>query len=152
SLLRSYCTTERQYSGQLSSGKTRTASVAVARKTWLRPAFLEREVPWLSEQAAAIALACFRSLTRAPEAKMLLLTPVFMVVIFGSMLLRRNADPSEFLRPLYASGGILMILFSLVQLSGNQFGFDRSGFRTFVLSSASRKDILLGKNLSVMPL
>jgi len=159
SLWRSYRTTLRLYTGQFGSGKPRPAEVAAAGPPPHhaaagddRPAFLEKEIPWLSEQAGAIALACFRSLTRAPEAKMLLLTPVFMVVIFGSMLLRRNADPSEFLRPLYASGGIVMILFSLVQLSGNQFGFDRSGFRTFVLSSASRKDILLGKNLSVMPL
>jgi hypothetical protein len=37
------------------------------------------------------------------------------------------------------------------QLAGNQFGFDRSGFRTFVLAPAARKDILLGKNLSLAP-
>jgi hypothetical protein len=34
----------------------------------------------------------------------------------------------------------------------NQFGFDRDGFRVFVLSAARRRDILLGKNLSFAPL
>jgi len=34
---------------------------------------------------------------------------------------------------------------------GNQFSFDRSGFRTYVLSPAPRKDILLGKNLAMAP-
>jgi len=158
SLWRSYRTTLRLYTGQFTSGKPRRGGPAVAKvhkpadKSGLRPAFLEKQIPWLTEPASVIALACFRSLTRAPEAKMLLLTPVFMVVIFGSMLFRRNSDPGEFLRPLFASGGIAMVFFSLVQLVGNQFGFDRSGFRSFVLSSASRKDILLGKNLSLMPL
>src|SRR5262249_47902532 len=33
----------------------------------------------------------------------------------------------------------------------NQFGFDRDGFRVFVLSSARRRDILIGKNLSFAP-
>jgi hypothetical protein len=39
-----------------------------------------------------------------------------------------------------------------VQLAGNQFGFDRSGFRTLVLAPASRRDILLGKNLALLPI
>jgi hypothetical protein len=33
----------------------------------------------------------------------------------------------------------------------NQFGFDRDGFRVFVLSAAPRRDILLGKNLALAP-
>jgi hypothetical protein len=44
-----------------------------------------------------------------------------------------------------------MIFLGLIQLAGNQFGFDRSGFRVFVLAAASRKDILLGKNLALLP-
>ena len=34
----------------------------------------------------------------------------------------------------------------------NQFGFDRDGFRVFVLSPAPRRDILLGKNLAFAPM
>jgi len=158
SLYRSYHTTLRLYTGDFTTGRKRRATVATDTfrkerpKTVARPTFIEKDLPYLSEQASAIALACFRSITRAPEAKMLLLTPVILVVVFGSMVGRRSGDPSEFVRPLYASGAIVMILFSLIQLAGNQFGFDRSGFRTFILSPVSRRDILLGKNLSVAPL
>ena len=42
-----------------------------------------------------------------------------------------------------------MVLMSMTQLVGNQFGFDRAGFRVFVLCPARRRDILLGKNLAV---
>ena len=45
-----------------------------------------------------------------------------------------------------------MILLTMIQLVGNQFGFDRSGFRVYVLCAAPRRDILLGKNLAVAPL
>src|SRR5207237_268822 len=43
------------------------------------------------------------------------------------------------------------IRLGLTQLAGNQFGFDRNGFRVFVLAGAPRKDILLGKNLALFP-
>jgi hypothetical protein len=45
-----------------------------------------------------------------------------------------------------------MILLSMIQFIGNQFGFDRSGFRVYVLSAAPRRAILLGKNLAAAPL
>jgi hypothetical protein len=113
---------------------------------------MERRLPGLSEHACAIALANFRSLTRAPEAKMLLLSPVIMIIVFGSMLLTRTFDPPEFARPLMSFGAVSMILLTSMQLIGNQFGLDRDGFRVLVLSCAPRRDILLAKNLSMAPL
>src|SRR5262249_413245 len=104
------------------------------------------------EQAAAIALASFRSLWRAPEAKMMLLSPVIMVVIFGSMFLTQAMDPPVSLRPLLPFGAMALVLFSMVALVGNQFGFDRNGFRVYVLSPAQRRDIFLGKNLAIAPM
>ncbi len=59
---------------------------------------------------------------------------------------------AESFRPLIAIGGMAFVLFGVVQLMANQFGFDRDGFRVFVLSSARRRDILMGKNLSFAPL
>jgi hypothetical protein len=153
SLWRSYRTTLRLYTGQFTSGQTRTVTApvpSVPSKT--PPRFLERELPWLSEHASAIAVSSFRSLSRAPEAKMMLLTPIILVIVFGGMFLRNPTSLPENLRPLLAFGATAMILFSMVQLVGNQFGFDRNGFRVFVLCGASRKDILLGKNVAVAPL
>jgi len=75
-----------------------------------------------------------------------------MVVIFGSMFFTQHTELPDGVRPLLAFGAMAMILFSMVHLVGNQFGFDRSGFRVFVLCPARRRDILLGKNLAVAPL
>jgi hypothetical protein len=51
-----------------------------------------------------------------------------------------------------ALGGAAVMLLSAVQLIGNQFGYDRAGFRAFVLAPIPRREILLGKNLAVAPL
>jgi hypothetical protein len=152
-LWRAYRTTLRLYTGQFTATPAKPSTTVSADRSELRwPTLLEKRPPYLSEHAAAIALAGFRSLLRAPEAKMLLLTPIIMVVIFGSMLLTRGGGMSTFNRALLPSGALAMALISFVQLVGNQFGFDRGGFRVFVLTPASRRDILLGKNLAIAPL
>jgi hypothetical protein len=152
SLWRAYRTTIRYYTGQFTATPARQApATPVAPVDDGRPRLLEQSLPRLSEQTSAIALACFQSLLRAPEAKMLLLTPIIMVVVFGSMLVTRGSAIAGATGSLVPFGAMAMTLFSMVQLVGNQFGFDRSGFRIFVLSPAPRRDILLGKNLAVAP-
>jgi ABC-2 type transport system permease protein len=152
SLWRSYRTTVRMYTGHFNSGakKRATATPAPTVRSG-RPLLLERRLPWLSEQAAAIALGSFRSLTRAPEAKILFLTAPVMLIIFGSMLTTRTTSVPESIRPLLPFGAMALVLFSMIGFVGNQFGFDRSGFRVFVLCGAPRHDILLGKNLAFAP-
>jgi len=64
----------------------------------------------------------------------------------------KGANASILVRPLIALGMAAFILvIGMTALIGNQFAFDRSGFRAFVLSCAPRRDILLGKNLSLLP-
>ncbi len=155
SLWRSYRTTVRLYRGEFSGDKRRPATVAAPARpesAGVKPAnWLEQDVPWVSEHAAVVALAGFRSLVRAPEAKMLLLSPLLISIVFGTMLLRRAVQPPEMLRPLMATGAMATVLLGMIQLVGNQFGFDRNGFRVFVLCAAPRREILLGKNLAVAP-
>ena len=171
SLRRSYRTTVRLYTGNYGSGqtkktqteKTTKAAVIVPKEavgnlpaTLSQPAgarsFLEMQLPWISEQASAVAVTTFRSLTRAPEAKMVLLSPLIMIFIFGTSVLKMSSRPGEFSRPLMASAVLAMILFGMGQLAGNQFSFDRGGFRNFVLAAAPRREILLGKNLALAPI
>src|SRR5581483_2594053 len=124
SLWRSYRTTVRLYTGQLTGKRKPAAAPApTAPKPAGPPAELlvERRLPGLSEQAAAIALAGFRGLVRAPEAKMMLLSPVIMLFVFGSMFLTRPTVPTVGARPFIAIGAIAMILLSMGQLTGNQF-------------------------------
>jgi ABC-2 type transport system permease protein len=173
SLWRAYRTTVRLYTGQFTAG---TKPLAPAPLTLPSPptrgegrvrgadpwpikaevvpqsdGLIARKLPWLSEPASAIALAGFRSLTRAPEAKMLLLTPIILVVVFGGFYWRTSLDLPAIARPGPAFAVFALVLLSLIQLVGNQFGFDRGGFRVFVLGPAPRRDVLLGKNLAVLP-
>jgi hypothetical protein len=155
SLWRAYRTTIRLYTGSFTGrGRRRPAAPAAPRDpNELR--MLEWRLPRVSEPAAAVALAAFRSLMRAPEAKMVLVAPLMMLVMGGGAALSVPATvavPSS-VRPLLALGvGAMVMFLTGVQLVGNQFGFDRTGFRAFVLSPAPRREILLGKNLAVAPL
>lgn len=156
SLWRGYKTTLRIYTGQFTAGNKAPTPETRAAPAPLGPAqpatFFEKKIPWISEEAAVIALVGFRSLLRAPEVKMLLLSPIIMLVIFGGLFLRTGADVPEIVRPLMAFGAMAMILFTMGQLAGNQFGYDRAGFKIFVLGPAPRCEILLGKNLAILPI
>ena len=83
---------------------------------------------------------------------MMFLTPVILGAVFGGMLLSNPTNHPEAFRQLMAFGGISTAMVTTVQLVGNMFGFDRAGFRVFVLCSARRRDVLLGKNLAFGPL
>jgi hypothetical protein len=157
SLRQAYRTTVGQYQGQASNRKDRPAQAVVAVAAPADPArsragLMEARLPWLSEPVSAVALAGLQSLLRAPEAKMMLLSPVITALIFGSMLWNGCHATPEVVRPLIAIGAMGFVLMGMLQLMGNQFGFDRAGFRVFVLSAASRRDILAGKNLAFAPL
>src|SRR5690606_31084441 len=79
SLSRSYRTTLRLYKGDY---KDRPAKRGDARlqgvggldpqRHGTRQTLAERRLPFVSEHASAIAVACFRSLLRSPEAKLML--------------------------------------------------------------------------------
>jgi len=155
SLWRAYRTTIGMYQGEFTKRRGRPAQAAAAPASARKPAgggLLEARIPGLSEPVSAIALGGLRSLMRSPEAKMMLLTPTLLSVIFGSMLWKGRQSISVPIRPLVAIAGMVVVLFGVLQLMVNQFGFDRDGFRVFVLCAAPRRDILLGKNLAFAPL
>ncbi len=150
-LWRAYRSTLRLYTGWDSAGVRRSEPVAAAARSDRTPV-IEWRFPWVSEYASAVAAAGLRSLTRAPEAKMMLVAPVIMVVVFAGLVLSNSAKIPESVRPLMAVGAAAMVSLTGIQLVGNQFGYDRAGFRAFVLSPAPRREILLGKNLAIAPL
>jgi hypothetical protein len=154
SLWRAYGTTLGMYRAQPTARKT-GASPAVtqpAKATKPVDLMVETRLPGVSEPVAAVALGGLRSLARAPEAKMMLLTPLIAAVAFGAVLVRNGNGIPLAIRPLIGIGAMMVVLFGLMQLMSNQFGFDRDGFRVFVLCAAQRRDILLGKNLAFAPL
>ncbi len=114
---------------------------------------LERSIPGLPDAVAAIALATFRSMTRAPEVKMAIGGSLIMLVIFGTLFVTPGrAGYSAALRPWLCSGAFTAAALGMSQLFLNQFGFDRQAFRSFLLAPIAGREILLGKNLGALPI
>ncbi|MHB8864282.1 MAG: hypothetical protein ACYC6N_17900 [Pirellulaceae bacterium] len=153
SLRRSYRTTLRFYRGGFQTGERKQTLVVEPSGSSGARHFLERQIRGVPEQAAVVAAGGLRSLTRSPEGKMLLLVPLILTGLFGTMVLAgRTRGVPELSRPLLGFGVISVTLLCFTQLLGNAFGIDRDGFRAFVLAPVRRRDILLGKNLAAAPL
>jgi len=151
-LRRAYRSTIRFYQGQ-------TAAKSAKRKPKAEKLagdgrnLIEKQLPWIPEEAAASAMAFIRCLMRAPEVKMMLGTNFIMLLIFGTAIfVRRSANIGENFKPFIATGAVVFMCLGLSQLMYNLFGYDRSGFRQLVLLPTPRKQILLGKNLAFLPL
>jgi len=97
----------------------------------------------------------FRSMTRAPEVRMMLALGLFMAVFLPVAILWRGGNPAKFSevgKPFIGTLVVVMILFSLLPLVCNQFGCDRDGFRSLVLLPTPRERLLFGRNLALLPL
>jgi hypothetical protein len=156
-LRRAYRTTVKFYHGEaggMAAARIKSANppTAASASTQTRGHFLELRLPAVPEQAAALALASFRSMLRAPEVKMAWGFPFIMLIIFGAMFLSKaTPDVNEAVKPFIAAGAMAFSVFTLIHFFTNQFGFDRDAFRALMLSPAERRLILLGKNLACLP-
>lgn len=156
-LRRAYRSTVRFYHGETNAKSSHPVKTDHSPSPAGKPArdgsrFLEHNLPGVPEQAAALALATFRSMLRAPEVKMAWGTSFLVTLIFGGVVLFRNTpNLSEPVKPFIATGAAVFSIYMLVQFLANQFGFDRDGFRALVLSPVDRRLILLGKNLACLP-
>jgi hypothetical protein len=151
-LRRAYRATVRFYEGQATAPKPLAGpkrEKVAAYKTGL----IERRLPGVPEEASALATAFFRCLIRAPEVKMVLAMNIIMPLIFGAVLfVRHPADVGNIAKSFIATGVVAFTLLGTSRFLFNQFGYDRGGFRTLVLSPVPRKHILLGKNIALMPI
>jgi ABC-2 type transport system permease protein len=156
-LHRAYRSTVRFYHGEVSAKVVATAEAAaaapaLATKRERRSRFMESRWHLVPESATALALATLRSMMRAPEVKMALGMPILMTLVFGAIFFARApGNTPQPVKPFLATGAATFVLFFLFQLFANQFGYDRHGFRSLVLSPVRRKDLLLGKNLALVP-
>jgi hypothetical protein len=159
-LKRAYESTVRFYQGatggRSSAVRGAAAPVVVKRRTAARvrdrAILIERRLPGVPDQSAAVGLGTFQGMLRAPEIKMQWGSSFLVTLLVGAPLLFRSAaNIPEAGRPFVATGIIVFSIFMAVGLVANQFGFDRDGFRAFVLSPVERWKILLGKNLAAFP-
>jgi hypothetical protein len=158
-LRRAYRSTVRFYHGDtggMAAVKIKTSAAVKkvsAPRDKSKKDFLERSIPFVPEQSAAVALATLRSLLRAPEVKMAWATSFIVTLILGAtVFFRATANMSDAVKPFAATASVVFPVFFLAQFFTNQFGFDRDGFRALMLSPADRRLILLGKNLAGLPI
>jgi len=145
--------------------KANLAAPAVAGKSVAAPAgvqpspatrgilFLERRLPLLPDDTAALTLATFRSLLRAPEMKMVFVMPIVMGVVLASMQLSHvnRGALNDLVSRLAGAGAVIFSALSMAPTMANMFGADRDGFRALVLLPTRRHQILLAKNLAYFP-
>ena len=99
-----------------------------------------------------MALAEFRSMLRAPEMKIMFGMLVLIPMIFVESRFTTGSTKILEVMQLFLIPSALMFMATLlIPLVGNQFGFDRDGFRCLVLSPIDRRWILFGKNLAFSP-
>jgi hypothetical protein len=157
-LRRAYRSTVRFYQGETGGAASARSparasrSAARAATARARPALVERQLPRIPEQAAAVATSTLQSMLRAPEVKMQWGTSFLVTLLVGAPLLFRSGENlPEAAGPFIATGIVVFELFMMVASVANQFGFDRDGFRAYVLSPADRKLVLVGKNIASAP-
>jgi hypothetical protein len=149
-LTRAYRMTLRFYQG--ADGQTEIGAVRQANLDERKLLLIEWRLPGLPDDTAALALAAFRSLLRAPELKMAFIMPLVMVLALGSAQFNRpqHALP-HYWTAFGATAAAVVAAFSFAQAMANTFGLDRSGFRALVLLPTRRHHILLAKNLALFP-
>ena len=150
-LARAYRSTMQFYAGREKVAALKP--VAPARVPGAIPrTLLDRQIPVVSPEVSALALASFRSLTRAPEVKMSLVSNGVVILVIGGMLLTQHTiEPGGRVQLLMVPGACAFTFFGLLQLMFNQFGFDRDGFRALMLLPTPRKKVFLAKNLALAP-
>jgi ABC-2 type transport system permease protein len=155
-LMRAYRMTLRFYRG---AEKSEAAEPAPAATSSAPPAgprkrlLVERRLPGLPDNVAALTLATMRSLLRAPELKMALIMPIVVCAILGAMHMGKlKRVPAQSLVGFAVTGVVVFAAFSLAPTMANMFGLDRSGFRALVLLPIRRDHVLLAKNLAFLPL
>lgn len=153
-LSRAYRATLRFYRAE---ERTKPARPRAARAVRSRPVtnWIETRLPWLPEDTAGLALMQLRSMTRAPEVRMMLALGLFTAIFLTAIWLWRGEKFAAFpeaVKPFRGTAAVGMILFTLLQLVCNQFGCDRDGFRSLVLLPTPRERLLFGRNLALLPL
>ena len=162
SLRRSYRRTLRSLTGGDGGGRrdtSREPRAAATRPTAPigRPAtssgrwqtLVDRLLSRLPEHARAVAWSSMLLWRRAPQGKMVMLSPILLILLYIVVFSRFGSG--DLAAHFSALAFLALVLMMCLTLLANQFGQDGGGFRTLVFAGASPKDILLGKNLSLAP-
>lgn len=122
-------------------------SAAPATGRW--QGIVDRLLNRLPEHARAVAWSSILLWRRAPQGKMVMLSPILLILLY--VVLFSEFGSSDLAAHGSALAFLALVLMMCLTLLTNQFGQDGGGFRTLVLVGAAPREILLGKNLSLAP-
>ena len=133
------------------SPKPKKVKVKIAGKTRSnRDRLMFGSIPLVSEGASAVAMATIKSILRAPEI-MAAMVPLVVLIVLGSPYLMRweGFEISTYVLPWIPLVIIAVTMIGFPAFIFSTFSYDRDGFRAFILSPITRRDILVGKNLGI---
>jgi ABC-2 type transport system permease protein len=117
-----------------------------------RPAVrLAWNIPGLSRESSAVVEKEFRYLSRSGPVLLTFVTPIVMLFVFG--LGSRSGSGAGFLQnwpELALPVGAAYALLLLTNLIYNNFGPDAGGIQFFLVSPASFRSVMVGKNIAHM--
>lgn len=153
----SYRNAMARYTGTERRRKKSKKKVVSKEKTEQQLNFLYNKVPFASPHVSSVAFSSLKGLIRSPEAKMMMLFPIIIIFVLATVLVSTDKSLSDLSIPMSLRywipvGMFSGIMFSISGFNFNVFGMDRDGFRAYVLSPIKRTDLLLGKNLSLIPI
>jgi ABC-2 type transport system permease protein len=147
---RSYRTTLRYYQDGFDAAvglhKKKDVGELTASSDRLR--WIERSVPGVSPLVSSIVMQTWISMWRAPEFKLMLFAPIVQPLVLAFLVQYWKLGQGEISRTLILLGFGGLQLYTASGMLGNQFGLDRAGFRTWVLSPLPRETILHGRNIA----
>jgi hypothetical protein len=108
-----------------------------------------RRIPGLTPGASAVALTQLRLALRTTRGRSILISPLMLLVFFGTLLYRRGGLP---LAGMTLRDGLLLgtfasfiAMFASMPIAANQFAVDGAGFTRQMLSPLSIGELLAGK-------
>jgi hypothetical protein len=157
SLRSNYLATMRFYKGETdaraaTSSRHAKKDLALGKLTTARRSrWIEFGLPGLHDETNAVLGLTWQSMLRAPEVKLYLLLPfVSPFILFGALQAWKIPPVDELKAGLVVVASAVTMLMAAGLIS-NQFGFDRAGFRAFVLSPIRRDRILQARNIAIAP-
>jgi len=157
SLRSNYRATMRFYKGETdaraatTSGRAKKVPAIGKSGATRRSKWIEFKLPGLHEETNAVLGLTWQSMLRAPEVKLYLLLPfISPFILFGALQAWKIPPVDELKAGLVVVASAFTMLMAAGLIS-NQFGFDRTGFRAFVLSPIRRDRILLARNIAIAP-
>ena len=107
---------------------------------------LTRHVP---ERSRAVVWVSLRIWMRAPQGKMVLLSPLLLIMLYVLLFARLGSGAWAAQFAVLAMMGFMIVM--AFNLFANLFGQDGNGFRALVLAGVPPREMLLGKNLALLP-